>query len=1053
MSIVYFDNFKFDNTTATIPSTKWGVFTAEGAANLTNAYPKNGYSNNGLDLSVTTASSTHGSYYASKTGITLNNTNLPTFASGLGRVGIGFSLSEYAYSGSQTVESSALASLPTGLTNVTAAYNSDGSHLLVSFRDSSNTNRIMLYTRNTMGADGYTYWTSIFSQVQTTLTMTKIRFSPDGMYFLMLLTGATSNVYIYKRDIGANTYTNITSYGITGTVTDCVFTYNNSFIIVGGSTPYVNFYLKTVGSDTWTKTANPATLPPAGARAVSVDVNSGYIYVATQTSVSAFLFSTSIPTYQPVYSLSGLTNVTSIDTNQNTDNKYMLVGSSSAPYMQIYTIASGMPSVALPEALTAPVKSILYNPNKNKYTVLFTGSYQPKVYKISNGSITSYPNSYPIDNYNQIAYSSDNNYVVLSSNTNIVRYDNQINVIAVIAPGNYNGNTLSDNYNYANGPSRFSITLEDNSISCTYFSSTTGGSFINGIRELSADAVGYSNGVFSNVYIELIINSTSDTGLTNALLYIGSKSLTIYAGVGTYNNFDISEFKSFLSGPISICFKRDVNTSSQVTLPMKVSDMYIIDGSGLENYNRLGACSVVSEPLTSDNTVQWNSTGSNNYSVLSGNPPTTTSYTSSNVMGASDIINIDSTLTSNAYASKVSGLAKISSPLSGGGLALRDGLTVSAKKILTTDYTVVDQHNDIINTYVAIAANSTLAPITVQKLTKFNDGTNIPVIGYASDAAKVCVLSSDASLLLVGYASAVGNAQAFTLNNGAYSPLTNPFPDIAAAVTAIDISSDNKYIALSALTNVYVYKNNFNGTFTRLSTLAMGYTYNALKFSKGGNYIFANTNGAGGKTIKFNSSAESFSILTTFTGNWYCVDTTITVDGLAEYVAFGLAVAPYINVYKINNDDTFTLATTSTQTVLSAVPVGIVLAQSISTSTASSYVSVGVAGSTNVYISAYNPVAATVGAATVATNSLPLSLATGSAPAGLLLVKPQPTDTFTYLISNTGSSVIVQYCSGNTISYPASAKFTYATLSVGPPVRVHAVTIRENATTIGYTYS
>jgi hypothetical protein len=1068
MAIITFDNFKFDNTAAAIPATNWGVFTSAGST-FANAFTKNGYSSSGLDLSITTTGAVaHGSSYVAKSNITQNNTNIITPAANFSgpRLALGFSVSKYPQSGSMTIEPQLTSDMTPYIgTNSTAVYNGDGSHMIVSRYNSATSQGIVeLWVRNTGGSNAYTFITQLLILPNATGFST-IRFSQDGLYWAIAysVTGGSS-LFIFKRSgPTTNAYNQVfTSTGLSGSATSLAWNSGGSVIVGTGLSPFVYFFFKNSSSDAWTKTPNPSTLPATTVNAVTGGTDSivgvicsagsfVYLYSIGSTSAPSFIGST----------FTGLSNPIGFDMN---NSLVTVIGTNTAPFIKIYTNTAGA-TLSFPDTLVRQPTTIKFNPEGTMFTIAYnTDGFAPATYKLS-GNPLSVVNvgttPLPSVGTKDIVFSADNNYTALSVSTasastqGFYTFDNQVNVIATISPGMVEGSTSSDNYGYSGGTSRFSITVQDEFLGLRYYSANTGGVYPVG-RAISSRAVGFVDNNFTNAYIEWYLNNSNTSTLTTtSALYLNGTPVTVQVALtGTTSMLPATDFSSFFSGNVSVSFKRDINVSSATTLNCVVSDFYMLDASGPINTAPLGVCSVVQEPLLSDKSKQWTSTGPNSYSVLSNNPPDPSAYVSSNTIGATDIINLDNTFNTNAYASKISIKAKVTSPTSSTGLTLVDGDNLNVLNTrLTPAFKEYNYTSELHSTYVAAATTTIGGQIVILKLApKSATPTQLPVIGLSSTGTgNATAMVADGSVAALGLVNtAAPYVQIFNRKNDVYTATSQTFPDITTAVALLEYSYDGKYLAIRQGTpnsTVTIYSV-VGDVYTKITDLSTTAAITAIKFSKGGKYLFVGTNtgSTANKIYSINSSTNTFTPLTSpVTASISCMDTVIDLTQTVEYVLFGLNTSPWLAMYKINNNDTFTAATVTTQSLITQNPTSVAFSTML-TPTSNANISIIQNSTTNTglataYVTATNTLASATSAGQAASTTAKLYKSVSKNAFAILAPTSGGALTYTYVGSlplNSGIPVV------------AGPFFTLSTLV---NTSISMAELVENYNTIGYTYT
>lgn len=960
MAVVLFDNYKFTNTGGPISPMQWGAFTGAGANNVTNTYASNGYSANGLDLSVTAASATHGSNYASINNISVSNGTMIASPTSTGRVVAGVSVTSYQQSGAITQEPQ-LASDMTKFVNVNTvrtAFSGDGMHFVtLRYDTASATSLLELYVRTAAGANTYTLSGTIATYSGTANSGGHlVSFSPDGIYICVVVpkSASVSSGFVYQRSaIGSTTYTQVATFTPANAVNAMTFTAGNNIVYVVNVSPFVVFLQKTIGSNTWTAQTNPTTLPGSAPVYVATSASSnGIVNVVVTTGSSPFVYyyqwGSGQPTYVSTAYITGLPGQPqAVDIN---GSGVLALGFSASPYFKAYstnnaavmttqpTVSSGLYTVKFSydgcflilgysSAVQPTMYKVIYNGTSTTFTALTT----------SLPAVTVYPNS--------CSYSADDNYFSFTTNTPandnyIATFDQQINVPLVISGSSSNASNLADNYAYSGGPFRLSLTIQDEMLGLRYYSNNTG-AVCTFPGSVPASQCGLTSS-FTGAYLELYAQNVNGTQasvvprLNGNVFYRASADLYVFglAGFGTLIPSG-PDMNSFLSGPLAVTFKRDINTTSSTTVNSTFSDFYLLDGSGLYNNSPLGACAVVTESLTSDNSKTWNSsTGTTSYQIVGNNPPNPAQYVSASTSGATDLINVDNTLYTyaNAFASKINIKAQLNQAGTV-GVKVIDQDVVGPKNSLTTSFADYNFYTDLRSYY--IAAGTTSNGLDIRKLnTKTNTLTSLTINGLASNAAISSIaMTPDASIIAVSSTTITNKVGILTKSNdvytlstpSAFSNLTTQ-PTFGTASNFMEFSPNGVYLAIVWNSNqsLSIYKN-VNGVITFLTTFTNANSFSGLKFSKGGKYLFAiSVNSGGTQVYSINSSTDAFTLLsgTLSTAVGRAVDTTITADGLTEYVIIQNNATPYLYMNKINNDNTFTAATITSQTNFGSVFAG-----------------------------------------------------------------------------------------------------------------------------------
>jgi hypothetical protein len=1059
MSILWFDNFKFDNTAGAIDPTTWGSMDAAGNVGVTNTYGKNGFSNNGLDLSITTAgATTHGTYFANKMNVTPSIPKLFT-AAGTRTSVVGFSVSQYPQSGSTTAEPPLLADMSVFDNNTTRiAYTPDGSVLAVFHVDSGNNGSLDIYTRTSAGSNSYVFAYNLYNATGVSLATTNnyIKFSNDGTYLALALATTSPQVLMFKKaNLTSTTYallpSALTGTAISGTPNTVHFSpVDNSIVVVTNTTPFIIPYLRS--GDSWARQANPATIPNGtGALSTAMGVctvsgiTAGHLVVTTNTS--PFIYDYTLTAGVLVYTTTpgavlALT-VTPVDVDIN--NQTLVVSLPTTPFIKSYNYTANAliptPAVIPP---SAPVTKL-----SNDGRFLFLGCaatttpYQPLTYKLVNNAWVNTSNTFPSVGVRikTPRYSEDDNYFGFCASTGtqfIYTYDNQINVISTMSL-NDSGLITANNYGYVGNNARISLTVRDEILNLRYYASA--GIVCVGAG-LAASEAGFSDANFTNAYIEYGLNTSNQ--LMIALNNVQTNSATPWFNPST-RGANLTELQSFASSPLSLTFKRDYNTTSGSTLNCYMSDFYFVDSNGLYYNARLGPTVVDSSPLLSDNSKSWNSsTGTTSYQILANNPPDATKYVYTNIDGATDVINVDNTglTVANTYASRTNVKIKTLSP-STNTISLFNYDIPATGQSVSTAFSNRDSYSELKSTYVAYTA----AVLPTASVNRFDVGslafTNIPLVGLVSNPnGRSIALTSDGMDVALG----IGTApwfQLFNRNGDQYNVSAQTFPDITGAVSHVTYSPDNKYLAVAmpVLAKITIYTIS-GGVYTKLTDLALnGGTSipvtNAkyLKFSASGKFLFfgSNIGTTGSATFAVDSVNNTFTATSSGlgTGVFYSLDSMINQAGV-EYIVAGNG-NNVVLVYRVDGPTTITLLTGSAAS--GSIINSLSFAPTSSTAATSIVVDLNTASSR--YFSSF----------TYATNTLAALTASGSSQTSTLFNSFSPIGFVNNPLVIAASSTAIAY------AIAVNGAPTNLVTGIGGVTSLFAKDLYINSSKIGYRYN
>jgi WD40 repeat protein len=172
-----------------------------------------------------------------------------------------------------------------------------------------------------------------------------VAISPDST---QIAVGFSSSTYLRIFDLTGTTWSEITplSADATSSITSVAYNSDGSILSVGQtSSPYVYNYQITGGGSTYTRLANPASLPAGAVRGISFTHDSttsaGYQAVAHDGSPGGVIYKiTAGPTFTKLTGASGLQ--TNLGGNGNwasfkSDGLEVAFASSTSPFIQMYT--------------------------------------------------------------------------------------------------------------------------------------------------------------------------------------------------------------------------------------------------------------------------------------------------------------------------------------------------------------------------------------------------------------------------------------------------------------------------------------------------------------------------------------------------------------------------------------------------------------------------------------------------------------------------------------------------------------------------------------------
>ena len=209
----------------------------------------------------------------------------------------------------------------------------------------------------------------------------------------------------------------------TGTTTRVAIAPNNEHIAIGMQTsPYLAIYKLSGG--VLTKLSNPASMPSAEVRGVAFSHDSTYLTIGGQTFLSK-IYKRSGDTFTE---LAGEPNIAPAATpayvDFTDDSTYMAIGSTGGPsYLSIYKQTStdnfDLLTVTAPDVQpTSALRGLSFSPGGGTYLAVSTAS-SPRlsIYKRSGDTFTKLadPASLPTNQGREVAFSHDSTYLAIAT--------------------------------------------------------------------------------------------------------------------------------------------------------------------------------------------------------------------------------------------------------------------------------------------------------------------------------------------------------------------------------------------------------------------------------------------------------------------------------------------------------------------------------------------------------------------------------------------------------------------------------------------------------------
>jgi 6-phosphogluconolactonase (cycloisomerase 2 family) len=667
MAIKWFNDFKY-NISSAIAATLYGEFGAVGnvsASGTANSYATNGYSSNGLDNSITFTSSGNNMFYSQKNNIYSGNSSYMC---------LGFNIAEYNYQYAGYIQStqsglgvgaqysSAISPnnmwlVVSGASNLTVYKNSGTGTYTHSSTISPTNGQVRSVAFNALGnlllvgsgsgeAQNITSYPVSSSGIGATGTLVAnlsansdyICSDPANYYIGVAMDqGAGAAIYAYNFSTQTYSSTNLISSLAPATSARAIaWSPNGQYMACAGGSATINLYVNNY-SGTFTRTTVTTTSPATSIWGLAWSPDSQWLAVASSTS-SHFI------TLYKNNNDGTFTNVTTItqpagslyDCHFSADGNYLIGVGTSSPYITVWQNVGGTWSIVSFPSLSSAVSSTECGPilSLNDKTILVPIS-------TSNGNV--------------YVFSLENKIVLLSNST-----------------------TTATNTAAVPPSSSLLVTMTFDTINF-YYTNSTGGVTATSVPLVN---IGLSNTLY-NCYMEIEINSTvANLWINNTMVLQISDPDLIH----------------FLSQSVTATFYNYGISSGAATNNSYITNMYLIDGTGLFNTSRLGPVTMDTYYPTSDNTVAWTtSSGTTHYTLVDENPPDgDTSYVYTATLNTTDVLNFATQTTpTTVYASSIKAIARtISGGGEAGGLSLASDGTALTSYIIGSSYALYAQYAD-----------------------------------------------------------------------------------------------------------------------------------------------------------------------------------------------------------------------------------------------------------------------------------------------------------------------------------------------------------------------
>ena len=256
-------------------------------------------------------------------------------------------------------------------------------------------------------------------------TANAVSFSQDSNYLALVHNStvfpATPNslIYIYKRS--GDTFTKLADPATlpNGNGQSCHFSSDGTYLAVGhASFPFITIYKRS--GDTFTKLADPATLPTGVGFGCHFSPDSNYLAVAHINNPRVTIYKRSGDTFTKLADPATLPTGSGISCCFSPDSTYVVLGLDTRAFLIIYK-RSGDTFTKLPDPATMPPgapQGCSFSPDGNYLAVAHLNSPYITIYKRSGDVFTKLANpaTLPTSTGNSCSFSPDGNYLAVVCN-------------------------------------------------------------------------------------------------------------------------------------------------------------------------------------------------------------------------------------------------------------------------------------------------------------------------------------------------------------------------------------------------------------------------------------------------------------------------------------------------------------------------------------------------------------------------------------------------------------------------------------------------------------
>jgi WD40 repeat protein len=218
-----------------------------------------------------------------------------------------------------------------------------------------------------------------------------VTIDPTGVYFVM---GRSLSpwVDIYKQTNGSFTKLANPATLPTGSVQDVAFSSSGEYLaVLHNTSPFITIYKRS--GDTFTKLDNPSTLPPYTGNAISWGANDEYLALGIGNPQRLFIYKRSVDTFTKLADPATLPAGEVSDLEFSPDGNYLLTAGVSSPYINFYQ-RSGDTFTKLANPASLPSNTAFgcaWSPDSAKVLIMAQEAKPFSTYSVSGSTVTADP--------------------------------------------------------------------------------------------------------------------------------------------------------------------------------------------------------------------------------------------------------------------------------------------------------------------------------------------------------------------------------------------------------------------------------------------------------------------------------------------------------------------------------------------------------------------------------------------------------------------------------------------------------------------------------------